>query len=260
MTNATVTQDAPPQATPPQAGPPRTPLALKLLAIPAVVVTLLVGLWLIASVIAPSYWTSIAGGVAWFVVVSLVLGRIYKGRPDLKLPLRGTFLLAAAAAAFAFYWTSIREEEVNEQVVTGEPADRAGGGDAGSRGEGGGSAQRSREKPAGNVQVASGTVESLAHSGEGNAAVVKLAQGGRKLTLTEFDIDPGPEVKVYLAAGQIAGDRDVDDFVDLGDLKGSKGNQQYSIPDDVDIDRYKTVVFWCVPFTQALAKSELKPS
>ena len=43
--------------------------------------------------------------------------------------------------------------------------------------------------------------------------------------------------------------------MDLGALKGNRGNQQYRVPGDVDTARYSTVVVWCrafsVPFTSA---------
>ena len=49
------------------------------------------------------------------------------------------------------------------------------------------------------------------------------------------------------------------DYVDLGRLKGNKGNQQYGIPDDVDVRRYSTVVIWCRAFTALFARAELRP-
>ena len=217
----------------------RTPLAFRLLAIPLVLLVLLGGLWLVASVIFATYWGSIIGGVAWFVLASFLFGRITKVRPDLKLPVRGTFLATAAAAVFLFYWTSIRETEVNEDVVVGTPA------------------SAEPRAPTGPVQILEGEVESLAHSGRGDAAVVRLPNGERFLTLTDFDIDPGPMVEVRLVAGD---DPDGSDYETLDDLKGSKGDQQYEIPRGVDLDRYRTVVFWCIPFTQALAEASLRAS
>jgi len=50
------------------------------------------------------------------------------------------------------------------------------------------------------------------------------------------------------------------DFKDLGRLKGNRGNQQYKIPGSVDLRRYRSVVFWCVPFTAILARSDLQRS
>jgi hypothetical protein len=38
-------------------------------------------------------------------------------------------------------------------------------------------------------------------------------------------------------------------FVALGPIKGNKGDQNYEIPPDVDLDRYKTVTVWCKRFS-----------
>lgn len=110
------------------------------------------------------------------------------------------------------------------------------------------------------VQQYGGKVVTLAHSASGKASVVR--DGSRRLlTLSNgFRIDPGPRVRVYLVAGKVRGDGDVRDFVDLGTLKGSRGRQQYRIPAGTNVAKYRTVVFWCVPFTQALAKAELRRS
>ena len=51
-----------------------------------------------------------------------------------------------------------------------------------------------------------------------------------------------------------------DDFIDLGDLKGNIGPQNYEIPEDVDLSRYKTVVIWCVRFGVAFGAAELMAS
>ena len=37
-------------------------------------------------------------------------------------------------------------------------------------------------------------------------------------------------------------------YVDLGKLKGNKGNQNYEIPDDVDIASMRSVTIYCKPF------------
>ena len=111
-----------------------------------------------------------------------------------------------------------------------------------------------------NVELLHGTVRSEAHSASGRAAVV-LTSGKRVLTLRRFRIAPGPRVRVYLVPRAVKGDGDVRrDFKDLGALKGSKGNQQYAIPGSVDLRRYRSVIFWCVPFTTTLARANLTPS
>ena len=222
---------------------------MRILVVPAVAAVLLFGLWIAAGRITNDYGTSIGLSVAWLVVASALLGKASKRwAPQLKGWVRtGTILTSVAVAAW-FWWTSIRETTVNETVVTGVPAMAAE--QPGATGTGAGDPARAMRV---NVVVAKGDVESLAHSGRGRAQVVELAAGGRKLTLTDFDIDPGPQVVVRLRAPG-------GDHVDLGDLKGSRGDQQYAIPDDLDLDRYTEVVFWCVPFSQALARAQLRPA
>ena len=81
----------------------------------------------------------------------------------------------------------------------------------------------------------------------------------RFLRFEDFATDNGPDLNVYLSTAPPdapAGDFD-DDFVDLGDLKGNIGSQNYEIPADVDLDRYRSVVIWCVRFGVAFGAAEL---
>ena len=115
------------------------------------------------------------------------------------------------------------------------------------------------------VEQYSGKVVTMAHEARGRAAIVRK-DGRRLLTLSRgFRVDPGPKVRVYLVAGRVRDDDDVKDTVDLGPLKGSKGSQQYRLPTRhkgkrLNLAKYRTVVFWCVPFTTAMARAELRPS
>ncbi|CAN5831719.1 MAG: DM13 domain-containing protein [Actinobacteria bacterium] len=217
----------------------RTPLLLRLAAIPITVAILLAGLWLFAGVVAPGYNSSIALGVAWFVAASLGIRFALRGRRALKLPVQATFIATAVLVGAVFAWTTFRDVTVVEDVATGVAASEAP--DAGR----------------GNVQLSNGQFVGLAHGASGAAAVVELGAGGRVLTFTDLSTDNGPDLRVYLVAGTVAGDGDVDDFVDLGGLKGNKGTQQYEIPAGTDTDRYGTVVIWCRAFTVSFAKAEL---
>ena len=110
------------------------------------------------------------------------------------------------------------------------------------------------EKPQGPVSLASGSLAGAdGHAGSGNAEVVDRGDGDRVLTLTDLDVDPGPDVDVLLSASP----ENIDDAVNLGGLKGSSGNQEYAIPADTDVGRYSNVVLWCNPFTVRIAVAEL---
>lgn len=108
-----------------------------------------------------------------------------------------------------------------------------------------------------NVELLHGDVRAVGHAAKGRAAVV-LTGGRRVLTLRRFRIDPGPDVRVWLVPRSARGDGQIaKDRKDLGRLKGNKGDQQYTIPRSVDLRRYRSVIFWCVPFTQTLARANL---
>jgi hypothetical protein len=111
------------------------------------------------------------------------------------------------------------------------------------------------------VRVIEGTFSGRAHPGSGTAVVLNDGSAARFLRFEEdFVTDNGPDLNVYLVAG--AGVEDDsglfdDDFVDLGNLKGNIGSQNYEIAEDVDLERYDTVVIWCVRFGVAFSAADL---
>jgi len=235
----------------------------KLLSPVLVIVTLLAGTWFWGAVVAPGYFSAIALVVAWFVLCSVIFGRLGKARPELRWWLRGTFLACSAISLGLFYWTSVRDTVVDEKLPVAVPASQL---DAPAADEPDPLAPQpeadkerkpaAKRKPAANVIARAGDVLPASHSASGTARVIELAAGGRRLTLSDgFEIDPGPQVRVYLATNASGST-----YKNLGDLKGSRGNQQYEIPNDVDLDTYDTVVFWCVPFTTSLASAALRPA
>ena len=90
-----------------------------------------------------------------------------------------------------------------------------------------------------------GTFEGDAHPTTGWASVLGNGTGQRFLRLEDFETDNGPDLNVYLVNSSTG---DVSDHVDLGDLKGNIGDQNYEIPADVDLTVYDEVVIWCVRF------------
>lgn len=83
------------------------------------------------------------------------------------------------------------------------------------------------------------------YSTDGQAVVLGNGTGQRFLRFEEFATDNGPDLNVYLVNSSTD---DVSDFVDLGDLKGNIGEQNYEIPPEVDLAVYDRVVIWCVRF------------
>lgn len=84
--------------------------------------------------------------------------------------------------------------------------------------------------------------------------------GGRVLTLTDFETDPGPDLRMYLTAQDPADGGEIGEFVDLGALKGNVGDQQYEISDDIDIDTLSNAVVWCRAFSVGFTSAALTAS
>ncbi|MFN0154963.1 MAG: DM13 domain-containing protein [Gaiella sp.] len=225
---------------------PATPYALPslwswVLGVPLGGAVILVGLWLFAAQLGPGYYGSIGFAIGWFTLAWIAIGRVGKRVPALSMPLRAVYLAIVLVVGGYSAWTTFTDKTVNEQIAVGAPSSASGG-------------------AGGNVELSRGPFVGVAHGASGTAAVVKVASGEHLLTFSALDTDNGPDLRVYLVAGAASGDGDVDDFVDLGALKGNKGNQQYAIPADTDLERYATVVIWCRAFSVSFAKAELATS
>lgn len=95
----------------------------------------------------------------------------------------------------------------------------------------------------------------------GGATVYELEDGTRTLRLEPFESTNGPDLYVYLTTADHADDDPAldADHVDLGELRGNIGNQNYTIPDDVDLAAYDTVVIWCRRFSSSFGAADLSP-
>jgi hypothetical protein len=101
------------------------------------------------------------------------------------------------------------------------------------------------------VTLATGMFRTDAHETRGTAAVHRLADGKRVLRLMEFETSNGPALHVYLVAAPEVKDSGTvkkAGFIDLGPLKGNKGDQNYDLPAEADLEKYRSVSIWCARF------------
>lgn len=122
----------------------------------------------------------------------------------------------------------------------------------------GGAQMASIEK--GPIAITTGDFKGLAHETKGLASIYQLADGKRTLRLTEFETSNGPDVHVYLTAAEVEKGNDAikgAGFIDLGSMKGNKGDQNYDIPVDADLNKYKNVTIWCARFGVNFAQAAL---
>ncbi len=72
------------------------------------------------------------------------------------------------------------------------------------------------------------------------------------LKLADFNSDNGPDLKVYLSK-----EISPADFISLGDLKSTNGNQVYNIPGTPDFSLYRYVLIHCEKYNHRYGSAEL---
>ena len=214
---------------------PRIALWLRLALVPLVAAIVLAGIWVAGGLLTTDFRLSMLLTAVWLGIAGLAaLAVAVRWRP-LALPVLGTVLVTAGSVMGYLLYASSVDKVVDEQVAVAAPSPE----------------QAEREQ---NVALGHGGFESAAHDTSGRATLIRLAEGGRVLTLTDFETDPGPDLRVYL----VTGDTDeLGDVVDLGALRGTRGNQQYELEGSVDAERYRTVVIWCRAFSVAFGSARL---
>ncbi len=87
------------------------------------------------------------------------------------------------------------------------------------------------------------------HKGSGAAKIFLLPDDRTVLRFEDFMVTNGPALSVLLSPNPSpASSGDLGDYVDLGPLKGNIGNQNYEISPSTNLDDFKSVVIYCVPF------------
>ena len=105
-------------------------------------------------------------------------------------------------------------------------------------------------KPAEPVILATGEFQGRddAHQGSGTAQIVQEGER-RVLRLQNFSSTEGPDLYVYLVENPNTFDADaVGEFLDLGLLKATTGDQEYEIPAGADLSKYGGVQVYCLSF------------
>jgi hypothetical protein len=101
------------------------------------------------------------------------------------------------------------------------------------------------------TRLAAGQFRSGAHETKGTATIFQLGDGKRTLRLENFETSNGPDVHVYLVAAEDAKDDESvtrAGFIDVASLKGNIGDQNYELPANADLGKYRAVTIWCKRF------------
>ena len=162
--------------------------------------------------------------------------------------------LLAVLAGFGLYWFEpwrlVTNTTVNDAISAPTAPPTAAG-------------QAPPAQDAGPVVVLRRSFITHEHDTTGEARVVRLPDGRRQLELVNLDTSDGPDLRVWLSDQPVkegtAGWRVFDDgaWVELGELKGNKGNQVYDIPAAADLDTLRSVSIWCKRFSVSFGAAAL---
>jgi hypothetical protein len=202
---------------------------MKLLLAVAAAATTAAGVYVAGGVITNDYEASMALTATWFALAAAIALASLKAGRSTGLPILTGYLVAAAAIGGYLAWTTLQDKTVDEVVVVADAAAAPG------------------EPRRMNVLEARGSFTSGEHTTRGTARVIRLPSGRRVLTLTGFETDAGPDLRVRI------------DDVDLGALKGNKGDQQYDVPAGLK-PRDQTVRIWCRAFSALFGSAQLRPA
>lgn len=185
---------------------------------------------------------------------------IVRRHPRVTLGILG---LGFALFVFGIIWFEPQKLFLEDRVNEAPPGAAQAAGDGEQAEIPAGGEKKGKKKadaePAGPQTIANGQFISLEHESHGRALVVETPDGSRFLRFEDFNTSNGPDLVVYLSSKPATDDwygYDAD-FVDLGELKGNIGNQNYEIPEGTNLNRYSSAVVWCRRFTVGFAVAPL---
>ena len=90
------------------------------------------------------------------------------------------------------------------------------------------------------------------HKTQGTATIT-IADEKTILSLEDFNTTNGPDLYVYLST-----DDKASEFVNIGRLQSSNGDQSYEIPKDIDLEKYDKILIWCQAFSVLFGSAQLQ--
>jgi hypothetical protein len=159
-------------------------------------------------------------------------------------------VLLAVVAGYGLYWfapwTRLIDTTVDEELTSGFAANESSAAKA----------NPTRTQYGQPYRLLSGTFVSHQHRTTGTVRVIRVPGPSEKrkagvwLEIVDLDTANGPDLRVWLSDRPVTGDRsgwrvfDSGRRVELGALKGNKGNQAYSVPSGTDLTNLRSVTIW----------------
>jgi hypothetical protein len=207
-----------------------------------------------------------AAGAVWVLLAYVALPRLLP-RGVRRTAVRGVVVTLALAGALAstLRTTTVHDVAPDLAVAAGVADPTAAASSSTARTPAGpateapgatptGTPTAASRAPAAATRLGTGTVAGINHKGAGRAVLIRLADGSHVVRFEGLDVDNAPDMRVWLVRGR---DRDrTGDGVDLGRLKGNKGDQNYRAPERTAITPGKwTVLIWCRAFAVPIANA-----
>jgi Electron transfer DM13 len=175
----------------------------------------------------------------------------------------GVLVAAGAAGLYWFQpWKLVTSHTVNDALPSAAPVT----GTAAPT-----SPSATPASTAGNTLLATGELISHEHHTSGTVKLIRLGSdsgraGAVQLLLENLDTSDGPDLRVWLTDQAVqagsAGWHVFDDgrYVEVGRLKGNKGNQVYDVPAGTSLDGLDSVTIWCARFKVSFGAAQLRPA
>lgn len=174
----------------------------------------------------------------------------------------GAVLLAGVAAWLAFGWFEVQQlwldDEVDEDLTTffANPDDGAGAGGSPSTatsGDEGSTPPSDSSPPTEAVLIGTGSFTGVeGHTVSGQVNLIQQPDGSYLVQFPDLDAENGPDLVVWLTTDDTSSP-----VIELGELKGNQGSQEYVIPSGTSVEDFSTVVIWCRRFSVGFAEAPL---
>lgn len=102
------------------------------------------------------------------------------------------------------------------------------------------------------IEKAKGNFSNGPYGTASGQAKIYTVGSATQLALENFSSSNGPDLKVYLSK-----EKDPVNFINLGDLKATSGNQLYDIPNNIKTTDYKYVLIHCKRFNHLFGFAEI---
>ncbi|MEH0823347.1 MULTISPECIES: DM13 domain-containing protein [unclassified Micromonospora] len=175
-------------------------------------------------------------------------------------------VLAAGAAVGLWWfqpWKAVTDNRVDERLSEVDVATPPSAGPPPTEGA---TPAGPTATPAGPTLVSRGEFVTHEHDTSGTARIIRAADGRHRLELVGLATSNGPDLRVWLTDQPVRAGRagwgvfDDGRWVELGRLKGNRGDQAYDIPKGTDLAGLTSVSIWCKRFSVSFGAAPLAPT